>query len=48
MGDQIGTDENAKKNKEIDEIKDIFDKIDDFDNMFGTLDNEIDNEIKAE
>ena len=48
MGGQIGTDENAKKNKEIDEIKDIFDKIDDFDNMFGTLENEIDNENKVE
>ena len=27
---------NVKKNPEIDEIKNIFDKIEEFDNMFGT------------
>jgi len=27
-----------KKNKEIEDIKNIFDKIDDFDNMFETSD----------
>ena len=43
-----------KKNKEIEEIKDIFDKIDDFDNMFETsleleeIKPEINVEIKAD
>ena len=38
MGDQIENSESLKKNKEIEDIKNIFDKIDDFDNMFETSD----------